>query len=271
LHWNHLHAFLRGESKDRLIAIGRELGMVAVARRFLTVPGTRQRLIALLTLGNLRAKFSWRLLEHPAESPNAYLSLSAMRAMVAIDHETALPLFVSEISRRADWSAVMVATVLHEAGYERAAPLLAEAARAQAPEQAARLIRFLSPAQCTGAGPILRAILRETRDERLISVCLQVLKEPEDLELARQFLQHPQWFIRVQAASAVGRLGLPGDETLLVALLSDPEWWVRYRAAQALAALPWFSLTELAVIGTEHPDRYARDIVIQVMAEAVVR
>jgi hypothetical protein len=52
-----------------------------------------------------------------------------------------------------------------------------------------------------------------------------------------------------------------------VGMLGDSQWWVRYRAARALAHLPWMDDERLRHIKGTLTDRYARDILHQVMAE----
>ena len=50
-------------------------------------------------------------------------------------------------------------------------------------------------------------------------------------------------------------------------LLADPQWWVRYRTAQALQHLLAGAEGRLAQVRDAQEDRYARDILTQVMAE----
>jgi HEAT repeat protein len=71
----------------------------------------------------------------------------------------------------------------------------------------------------------------------------------------------------VQAAKALGRIGGRADVERLVALLADREWWVRYRAAQALVELPWLKRADLDALRASLEDRFAADMLAQVMAE----
>jgi HEAT repeat protein len=71
----------------------------------------------------------------------------------------------------------------------------------------------------------------------------------------------------MQAAVTLGRLGVPGDEQLLVAILSDKQWWVRYRAAQALMKLGLVNTDGMHRIRNLQTDDYARDIIKHVLAE----
>jgi hypothetical protein len=52
---------------------------------------------------------------------------------------------------------------------------------------------------------------------------------------------------------------------------SDEVWWVRFRAAQSLASLPFFSRDELWRLRFLLTDRFAQDILDQVVAEQKLR
>jgi HEAT repeat protein len=71
----------------------------------------------------------------------------------------------------------------------------------------------------------------------------------------------------VQAVKALGRIGERADTARLAHLLADREWWVRYRAAQALVELPWLKRADLDALHATLDDRYAADMLAQVMAE----
>ena len=51
-------------------------------------------------------------------------------------------------------------------------------------------------------------------------------------------------------------------------MLTDTEWWVRYRAAQAIAGLPFLGPNALRQLQIRQSDRFAAEILQQVMAEA---
>jgi HEAT repeat protein len=75
----------------------------------------------------------------------------------------------------------------------------------------------------------------------------------------------------MQAATLLGRMGHAEDAGRLEKLLGDAEWWVRFRAAQALVRLPGVGARNLEQIRMRLIDRYARDILGQVVAETRVR
>jgi HEAT repeat protein len=71
----------------------------------------------------------------------------------------------------------------------------------------------------------------------------------------------------MHAAAALGRLGESSDVEHLQPLLADPQWWVRYRAAQALSRLPGLDHEGMQRIRAAQNDRFACDVLDQVMAE----
>ena len=76
------------------------------------------------------------------------------------------------------------------------------------------------------------------------------------------------WFVRMQAATVLGRVGQQEHLSLLESLLDDSEWWVRYRAAQAITRLPFMGPNQLRQLRVRQKDRFAADILQQTFAEA---
>ena len=269
--WNYFHESLRGESKDRLNDLAASCGMDRVARTLLQRRSLRARLIAVTTLGNLRDRGVWEELERLAADPHPLLSLIAARALLLIDASAALPVLTPLLASRAEWDAARVGSMLSEAGADVVStPLAAAAERYSAAglyRQTTRLLRYLEIAQSTQALPAVGRILEATTDDDVIAACIKCLSDPRDLPRLRRFVGHPAWFVRLQAARALGRIGTPADCAPLVSLLGDPVWWVRYRAAQALAALPFIDLPRLREIHAGLSDRFAGDILFQAMAE----
>jgi len=281
--WNHLHRSLLDEAKDHLNQIGRALRIDEVALRMLKHRNLRERLLAIMALGELREATAFDSLWHIAENGGALLSVAAARSLVMIDAAKAVPRLIPLLIKRDDWPASRVATMLQTAGADIISDQIAEAAITYAREndsetstgsespllnRSARLIRYLGLAYNESALPAARAIAESSQDPEVLAACLRLLESSDDLPIVRRFLAHKDSCVRVQAASALGRIGEETDESLLVQLLSDKEWWVRYRAAQALAHLPSMSEPRLKAIGARQSDPFARDILTQVMAEA---
>jgi HEAT repeat protein len=280
--WNHLQESLLDESKDHLNQIGKALTIERAALRLLRRGNLRERLLAIVTLGQLHERPAWDQLLTIAQREGALLSVVAARALVMIDPTKAVPELIPLLMARADWPASRVATMLRIAGADVISDQIANAALKSALEESAQagngdgkratndpaqMVRYLELAYNVAALPAARTIVELSHDPEVLAACLRLLRSAEDLPVVRECLSHEDFRVRVQAAAALGRIGEASDEELLVPLLLDTEWWVRYRAAQALSRLPHMREPKLKTIQAAQADPFARDILTQVMAE----
>ena len=265
--WNHLHAALPSGGSSLLREAATQAGAAVQLRALLDRGGFHDRVVAIIALGHLRDRGDFDRLARFLHAPSAIVSLSAARALMQVDNERAVALFVPQIVARLDWSQSGVAEILREADAAAVSRELGEVALQANAEAAPRLVRFLADISPTDAAPVIRRILQSSQDEHLISTCLQVLEDPRDLHLVRSLLGRERWHVRMHAATALGRLGEKDDEWLLLPLLSDAQWWVRYRAAQALVRLFRLHSQDPDSLRGGLVDPYARDILDQVLAE----
>jgi len=106
----------------------------------------------------------------------------------------------------------------------------------------------------------------------VLASCLSLFgqcSDPRDLPVVRQYSAHPTWFIRVQAATALGKMGVEEDAALLIGLLSDTHWWVRYRAAEALSILPTMTDDKLSLLVQTLPPGEERHILTPFVAKRI--
>jgi HEAT repeat protein len=223
--------------------------------------------MALTALGILRNRAHYDDIARYLDDRSSIVSLSAARALMQLDPQRAIALFVPQIVARPDWSQSGVAQILKDAGPAAVSGTLGEVVLQANADVAPRLIRFLADVNPGQANAVIRKLLRTSADEHLISTCLQVMSSQADLDLVRPLLSRERWHVRMHAATAIGRLGGAGDEQLLVPLLADAQWWVRYRAAQALIRLPSMHEGGITLLRETQTDRFACDILDQVLAE----
>lgn len=269
--WNQVRASVRGKLQDNLNQIGLEMGIDLMAMQLLSKPVRTQQLLAIATLGHLRQKSAWQPLQKLALMSHPVISAAAARALVQIDDKAAIAWLATSICDRTDWSLIQVVQLLREVGSNTdMQPLLAEILNAS-PSRSLRLFRVLELTHASQLVSIVPQLLASsTANPESIAACLRVLGQFPNyshLKLVRQYITHPSWIVRVQAANALGKIGVEEDEAQLIAMLADRQWWVRYRAAQALAKLPFISVARLQQIRERQSDRYARDILTQVIAE----
>lgn len=264
--WNQLQESVRGDATQRLAALAYRLDGQHMARRLLKSGRLTRRLFAILTLGHLRDGSAWELLELELLRPARISSLYAARALLQIDPPRGVHAVVPQLLQRDDWEMVRVAALLQE--YREA--LGSELARELPELPAARLPRALQLAEALHLhvpAQLLLPWLQPEQPPELLSGALRVANGAGVLPAVRTLAAHADWRVRVRAAHALGRLGEASDVALLTRLLSDPQWWVRYRAAGALTRLPFLSRDKLRGLLAELPDRYAREMSSQVVAE----
>lgn len=265
--WNVFHDSISGDAAIHLNQLARKLRVDRVAYRMLHNKRVYTRMLGVATLGHLKDQACWTLLEPELDADNLPLSLVAARALVQINAARAVPLIIPRILEREDWPPGRLGSLLQEAGPEAVTDSLRRAISSGAPEGISKLVVFLDAMPGPDADEIISQLLNNSDDGRVIASCLNMVMNPADLPALRQLTTHHYWHIRMLSAKALGRIGEKEDTTQLVRLLTDPQWWVRYRAAQALARLPWMNQTSLVQIQSDQTDRFAVDILEQVMAE----
>ena len=271
--WNHYQELLRGDAREKLVALARRCGMEQVARAMLVRRSFRDRLIAANTLGHMRAADAWTDLVEVSREPHPLTSICAARALLTIDAGRALPVLMPAFLARGEWPVARVTAMLSEAGADTVSGPLVAALEAAAGEDGAtfkveRLLCYIEVAHTELASATLLRVLQAGKDDNIVATCLKSLRDPSGLEIVRSHLAHATWFVRTQAVTALGRIGTVQDCERLIALLSDPVWWVRYRAAQAIVALQPMHGAELQRIRMALSDRFAVNIFDQVIAES---
>lgn len=265
--WNNFREMLKGDSTVRLNLFGIKAGLNEAAVNLLQKGNIKNQLLAIKTLGHMRDKDEWKKLRELAVSSHPVISLAAARAMIVIDPEQAVNFIIPVIIRRDTWPGAIVSTILRQLGQEIVSRPLAAAVYRAAPNDMPRVIRYLETARYSVIRPTVHKILSSTKNDEVVSACLQVMQDPDDLHIIRQYMDHPSWFIRLQVARTLGRIGTWPDMDRLKELLKDKSWWVRYRAAQSLTEMPFIEKETLKQIMQEQSDRYARGILSQVLAE----
>ncbi len=266
--WNELHD-ASGETAAAHQGMARVAAQVGLEDRLYRAIGQgafHNRIMAIIAAGHLKSDKPFDKLAGLLGDNSPIVSLSAARALMKIDPERAVRLVVPRIVDRNDWVDGGIAQMLGEAGPELVGPELSVTTLQVNDSVASRLVRFLAGIDPNAAMPVIHKILAEAHDEHLVSTCLQVMSDGTELDAVRNLLRHPRWHVRMHAATAVGRFGVPQDVHNLQPLLEDPQWWVRYRSAQALRKLVGAG-EDMQRIRDGLSDRFARDILEHVIAE----
>lgn len=270
-YWNRLQGSVRGEARSRLNLIAKKTGMDDAARRLLKKGSEAERLLALVSLGYFSKKEDKDLLLMHVQEEHPLGCLYAVRALIhAYPEKTRDMLRI--VAHRMDLSLPAIAGVLQEVGADEAsralAALLLEARRDKAgSEYMVRLIELSMLAHPDEVRRPLCLIMEEAEDPEVIANCIKAMHHPDMLDRIRKLASHPEWKVRVQAATALGDIGEKDDVKLLESMLGDSQWWVRFRSAQAILRLPFLSGADLKALKSGLKDTFAIDVLNQVSSE----
>lgn len=277
--WHQQLQHLKGPAEARLQTLLHELGLVSQLPRWLKARQPARRLLAIQTLGALRVQEAWEPLVQLALNDKGLPALLALRALLLISPEAAVPVLMQGLRQQQDWPRAHMLGVLRRLPSPRLASLLAD--ELQACQQhstaaslalATELVRLLEVLHFPHVLPALRESLNwslaaeaqaQPQALELGAACLQALSAQRDhaaLPLVLRALQHPHWLMRLRAANALRVLGSASEIPVLLQALADPNWWVRYRAAEALHAVPGIRSDRLQALQQEHPEPVAREI-----------
>ena len=279
--WNRLRESIRGESEASLDAFAHRIGLDGIARSLLASGNTRSRLLAINTLGHIGVAGTFDedkgtertlrdavMLERLCVDNSTIVSLAAARALLRLDSTWALPRLVPQMVQREDWSMVRLLPMLRVADTARLELVLADILPRVEGSALERLLLIAAILPQNRTAHWARMALEKSADVAIITAALRLVGDPRDAPIVRRYLQHPSWQVRVRAVTALARVADTEDLPRLITALSDPEWWVRLRAARALTQLPFIDREYLARLCETVSDRFARDALLQVIAEA---
>jgi HEAT repeat protein len=265
--WIQLLDGIRGDSVARLAEVGARMGARRLALERIDGGDALGRVLALRTFGYLQRPEDRERVLRWLDDPRSYISLAAARALVRIDPARAADELLPRLVARADWPVPLFADVLAQASPARLSARFAALCAELPPAPLARLLPLASIVDEHVVDALLRRLLSPGQEPEVLAAALRLVRSPALLEPVRRAASHEAWSVRVQAAAALGRVGEPRDRGLVATLLRDAEWWVRYRAAQALVTRPYGAPGELRALAGSLDDRFARDMVQQVLAE----
>lgn len=265
--WLHYSELLRGAARVRLRDLARELQLVGTAMRLLHRRDMRGRLLAVVGLGRMEAPEAWAPLYSFMDDANPVLSMSAARSLLQIDAAKAADPVIAAIAGRDDWSRARVATMLSEVRDPSLGRALVAKLHDGSAAEAARLLPLLDLVPVGDRWPVVAQWLTDDTPVPTLVAALKAVDDPRGLIHVRRLAGHAEWPVRTQAASALARIGSPSDAATLQVMLTDAEWWVRYRAAGALLRMPSVTRESLEALASSLTDRYAADMLKQVLAE----
>lgn len=263
--WVHLHRAIRGEASDRLNEVAYKLDCDKIARSLMQKGTRAEKLLATMVLGHLRDTTAWPVLLPEAHIEDKAISVHALWALVQINPTAATNQLTPLLLQRTDWAPPQVVNILRDAR-EECKQVLVNAIPLMENQWLPRALLLVEALRITLPPALLSDLLHSASSEVVIAA-LRLSAVSELLADVRAHLKHPDWRVRVQAAKALGRIGDRSDVENLKSLLADSHWWVRYRSAQALLGLPFLTKSDIAHLCTTATDRFASDIIRQVIVE----
>lgn len=264
--WNDLMQNVPTEAAGNLVGIAYAIGCDHFSRRLLRYGDRAECLMATIALGHLRDHPSWELLVTQTMANDNVTSIHAFHALIKIDAESTAQQLTPLLLAREDWAIAHVAAILQSVQGAFMLPLLEATAEVNS-VHLIRTLRLIEALRLALPHATVSGLLDKKNPTETIIAALRISNDAGLLTHIRPHLSHADWRVRVQAAKVLGRIGEHSDVNRLIPLLADAEWWVRYRAAQAMVGMSFFSTAEVELLRNNLSDRFARDMLGQVMAE----
>ncbi|MDH4274942.1 MAG: hypothetical protein OEW08_07885, partial [Gammaproteobacteria bacterium] len=268
IEWNELIGKLRGEAQVVMIDVALRLGVARVAVNKLISLRPKDRLLAILTIGNLRLRAAMPLLVSIANGQRGLASLSALRAMTRIDAQQTLEMYALVMLHRDDWPMSLLLKIVKEGHHCDTCGIFSVYLNVMDDRPLVQLLTLLENLNCMVDSARLWEVFENAPSIEVKGRCLRLMHDPSQTGLLRTCMASDKWLLRMNAVRAYARFATLEDIGLLLPLLSDREWWVRYRTAQTLYQLPGMTVDKLRAIQAELGDNYAKNILDQVIAEA---
>ena len=265
--WNRARSMVEGSAAENLITLAQRTNIPALALKLLRKRRVRPRILAAQTFGHLRDHEHRDEIRTLVDHDNTALSVTAAMALVEIDPDYATHVIVPMIEKRRDWPKNRVAIMLRFAGSARISEPIYRAIRSADNAGRTYLLQFAQLVDAEVLDALVDDLIRDSNNPGVLNAALKLVSGFRGVPRIAALTQHDAWFVRMQSAKVLGRVGQEEHLSLLEALLSDKEWWVRYRAAQAIASLPFLGPNQLRRMRDRQTDRYAADILQQSFAE----
>jgi HEAT repeat protein len=265
--WNRARDTVGGTAAENLVTLAKRLGLPEIAKQMLARRRLSTKLLAVQTLGHLRDKESWPAIEELLKSDNTAMSITAAVALTDIDPKLAVERLVPLITKRRDWPRTRVSRFLRMVGSELVSEPMYRAIRSSDPDEMVYLLQFVQLAESDVIDALAQDLIRTSKEPEVLTAALKLVSGHAGVPRIAALARHETWFVRMQAAKVLGRVGQEEQLPLLESMLDDQEWWVRYRAAQSIVSLPFLGPNAVRQLRNRQKDRYARDILEQALAE----
>ncbi len=265
--FNRYQETLRGTSQEQLNTLARKLKVSESCLEILKNYPKSHKMDAIKALGHLQETRALPLLLSLAKNKNSALSIVAAQAMIRIDPKSALENLMEPVIHRKDWALIHLHYIFNGVPTPLLDPFLRRSIEKAPQKRVAVLLNLAERCHCPNSTNLSLELLKKEQDPEIIQTALKILQSPEHLSIAKQFIKHANWRVRLQAVLLLQRIGTKKEIDLIVPHLSDESWWVRYRSAETLLILPGGGITLLKTLTDKQSDAKANRILKMVIAE----
>jgi hypothetical protein len=265
--WNRARSIVDGKAVDNLIDLAKRTGIPEIAKGLFVSKRIRSRILAIQTIGHLKLpQFRDRMYDL-LHLDNTAISITAAAALFDIDPDSGVAVVIPMINMRRDWPKTRISIMLRQAGSVRVSEPLYRAIRSEDDDGKTYLLQFARLMESEVLDALVEELIRDSRNPGVLNAALKLVSGYASVPRIASLTRHESWFVRMQAAKVLGRVGQVEHLSLLESLLDDEEWWVRYRAAQAITSLPFLGPNKLRELQQQQSDSFAVDILQQCFAE----
>lgn len=233
-----LTQLVRGEERERFVALAREAGVPEQLRHKLDSGSVRVRLAAAEALAQFPEGKSIERLRHALGDPSADVRVAAALALAEVGDPPPAAELVYKLGIGTTENSLLAVSLFRDIAERRPNELKALLVDENIPAGAkAAIIESLAASADYTLVPMIVSLASEEDEPFHLTRYLRALgafAHPAGEPAIKRGFQNPHWEVRAAAARAAGRIGLTSLAPNLKLLLSDPEWWVRFRAGEAL-------------------------------------
>lgn len=263
--WNDLRQSVRGESSAYLSGLLHELGLRAELFQLLSSRQAGEKVAAVQAFGYLQDPSAWDPLVELALTGDSMLAFQALRSLLMISAEAAVPVLLEVLRKHRDWSrSRLLGTLRRLPSLRLVKPLgdaLLEALDQGDLELAKDLALLLGTLRYPAMLPYMREILLRAPSPALLDVSAEILgdmRDPVALPALEGLAAHSDNGLRKTVVTAIGKMASSAQIPVLLQALDDTDWWVVYAAVDALHRIPGIRPEKLAELYT-HPQTQVRD------------
>ncbi len=266
--WNEAFEEADRAKRKQFLAIAEYLNLSSFVKTNIDSYHRRRYQPTILAAGFLGLNELSGTLKDICSGGGSFPSVLAARSLVEMEAEDAVEFVLDGMLNRPDWPIPRVEFALQPVPPEPITEPLLSRLRSEEGENRSRMMNLLHLAEPEPARSFLvKSLGNSPGDEEAADALRELARvaRREDRPVLDPYLNAEAPFLRSLAVGVLGSIGNREDFDLLHNLLGDPDYWVRYRSALAMMDLDGVEEEEVKRILENHEDRFARDMLRQVI------